>query len=88
MSRDCCVALPRGVTGLSAVYDGDISILMGKRELVALLSLSSRCLVTIVWLFIVVPRVCLPFTMVVFPNPTHLLFLIYMTKITIHIVLY
>ena len=31
----------RGVAGLSAVYDGGISILMGKRELVALLSLSS-----------------------------------------------
>ena len=25
MSRDCCVALPRGAMGLSAVYDCDIS---------------------------------------------------------------
>ena len=25
MSRDCCVALPRGVTGLSAAYDSGIS---------------------------------------------------------------
>ena len=33
-------------------------ILMGKRELVALLSLSSWCLVIVVWLFLVVPWVC------------------------------
>ena len=33
---------------------------MGKRELVALLSLSSRCLMIVVWLliFFAVPRVC------------------------------
>ena len=36
-------------------------ILMGKRELVALLSLSSWCLVIDVWLFLVVPWVCLQF---------------------------
>ena len=34
-------------------------ILMGKRELVALLSLSSWCLVIVVWLFLAVPRVYL-----------------------------
>ena len=34
-------------------------ILMGKRELVALLSLSSWCLVIVVWLFLAVPWVCL-----------------------------
>ena len=28
-----------------------------------------------VWLFLMVPRVCLPFVIVVFPNHTHLLFL-------------
>ena len=32
-------------------------ILMGKRELVALLSLSSWCLVIVAWLFLVVLRV-------------------------------
>ena len=37
-------------------------ILMGKRELVALLSLSSCCLVIVVWLFLVVPQVCLQFS--------------------------
>ena len=50
-------------------------ILMGKRELVALLSLSSCCLVIVVWLFLVVPWVCLWFVIVVYPDHTHLLFL-------------
>ena len=31
---------------------------MGKRELAALLGLSSRCLVMVVWLFLTVPWVC------------------------------
>ena len=44
-------------------------ILMGKRELVALLSLSYWCLLIVVWLFFVVPWVCLQF--VVFPDHTH-----------------
>ena len=51
-------------------------ILMGKRELVALLSLSSWCLVIVVWLFLAVPWVCLRFVIVVFPDHTHLLFLV------------
>ena len=50
-------------------------ILMGKRELVAKLSLSSWCLVIVVWLFLTVPWVCLQFVVVVFPDHTHLLFL-------------
>ena len=48
-------------------------ILMGKRELVTLLSLSSWCLVIVVWLFLTVPRVCLQFVIVEFPDHTHLL---------------
>ena len=44
---------------------------MGKRELVALLSLSSCCLVIVVWLFFAVPWVCLQFVIVVFPDHTH-----------------
>ena len=48
-------------------------ILMGKRELVALLSLSSWCLVILVWLFLAVPFVCLQFGIVVFSDHTHLL---------------
>ena len=46
-------------------------ILMGKRELVALLSLSFWCLVVVVWLFLAVPWVCLQFMIVVFPDHTH-----------------
>ena len=49
---------------------------MWKRELVALLSLSSWCLVIYLWLFVAVPWVCLQFVIVVFPDHTHLLFLI------------
>ena len=48
---------------------------MGKRELVALLSLSSWCLVTVERLFLSVPHGCLRFVIVVFPDHTHLLFL-------------
>ena len=44
------------------------------RELVALLSLSSWCLVVVVWLFLTVPWVCLQFVIVVFPDHTDLLF--------------
>ena len=50
-------------------------ILMGKRELIALLNLSSRCLVMVERLFLTVPRGCLQFVIVVFPDHTHLLFL-------------
>ena len=51
-------------------------ILVGKRELVALLSLSSWCLVIVVCLFLAVPWACLQFVIVVFPDHTHLLFFI------------
>ena len=44
---------------------------MGKRELVALLSSSFWCLVDVVWLFLVVPSVCLQFLIVEFPHHTH-----------------
>ena len=50
-------------------------ILMGKRELVALLNLSSWCLVVVERLFLAVPRGCLWFVIVVFPDHTHLLIL-------------
>ena len=49
-------------------------ILMGKRKLVALLSLSSWCLVMVVWLFLMVPWVCLRFVIMAFPDHTQLLF--------------
>ena len=47
-------------------------ILMVKRELVALPSLSSWCLVMVEWLFLAVPWGCLRFVIVVFPDHTHL----------------
>ena len=50
-------------------------ILMGKRELVALLNLSSWCLVIVEWLFLAVPWGCLRFVIVVFPDHTHYFFL-------------
>ena len=49
-------------------------ILMGKRELVGLLSLSSWCLLIVVRFFLAVSWVCLQFVIVVFPDHTHLLF--------------
>ena len=49
---------------------------MGKRELVALLNLSSWCLVMVEWLFLAVPWGCLRFVIVVFSDHTHLLFFI------------
>ena len=49
-------------------------ILMGKIELVALLNLSSWCLVMVEGLFLVVPQGFLRFVIVVFPDHTHLLF--------------
>ena len=51
-------------------------ILMGKGELIALLNLSSWCLVMVERLFLAVPRGCLQFVIVVFPDHTHLLLLL------------
>ena len=59
----CCALL--------SVHSSFAIILMGKRELVALLCLSSWCLVTVVWLFLTMLRVCLEFVIVVFPVHTH-----------------
>ena len=57
------------------VHSSIAIILMGKRELVALLNLSSWCLVMVEGLFLAVPRGCLLFVIVVFLDHTHLLFL-------------
>ena len=56
------------------VHSSFAVILMGKRELFALLSLSSWCLVIVVWLFLAMPWVCLQLVIVVFPDHTHLLY--------------
>ena len=55
-------------------------ILMGKRELVALLNLSSWCLVMVEWLFFALPWGCLRFVTVVFPDHTHLLFTVHVNE--------
>ena len=64
----CCTLL--------CVDSSIVIILMGKRELVALLNLSSWCLVMVERLFLAVLRGCLRFVIVVFPDHTHLLFLV------------
>ena len=51
-------------------------ILMEKREQVAMRNLSYWCLVMVERLFLAVPWGCLRFVIVVFPDHTHLLFLI------------
>ena len=45
--------------------------LIGKRELFALLCLSSGCLLIAVWLFLPVPRICLLFVLMVVSDITH-----------------
>ena len=59
-SMFCCTLL--------YVHSSIAIILMGKRELVALLYLSSWCLVMVERLFLAVPRGCLRFVIVVFPD--------------------
>ena len=58
------------------VHSSIAIILMGKRELIALLNLSPWCLMMVERLFLAVPRGSLQFAIVVFPDHTHLLFLI------------
>ena len=57
------------------VHSSIAIILMGKIELVALLNLSSLCLVVVERLFLAVPWGCLRFVNVEFPDHTHLQFL-------------
>ena len=61
-SMFCCTSL--------YVHSSIAIILIGKRELVALLKLSSWCLVMVEWLFLGVPWGCLRFVIVVFPDHT------------------
>ena len=68
-SMFCCTLL--------YVHSSIAIILMGNRELIALLNLSSCCLVMVEQLFLTVPRGCLQFVIVVFPDHTHLLFLMF-----------
>ena len=65
-SMFCCTLL--------CVHSSIAIILLGKKDLVALLYLSSWCLVMVELLFLAVPPGCLRFVIVVFPDHTHLLF--------------
>ena len=67
-SMFCCALL--------RVHSSFAIILIGKRKLVALLSLSSWCVAIAVWLFLVVPRIGLQFVIVVFPDHSHLFFFV------------
>ena len=66
-SMFCCTLL--------YIHSSIAIILMGKRKLIALLNLSSWCLVMLERLFLAMPRGCLQFVIVVFPNHSHLPFL-------------
>ena len=67
-SMFCCTLL--------YVHSSIANILIVKRELVALLSLSPCCLVIVVWLFLAVPWVCVQFLIVVISDHSHLIFLL------------
>ena len=66
-SMFCCTLL--------YVHSSIAIILMEERGLIALLNLSSWCLVMVKRLFLAVPRGFLQFVIAVFPDHTHLLFL-------------
>ena len=68
-SMFCCTLL--------YVHSSIALILMRKRELVALLNLSSWCLVMVERLFLAVPQGCLQFVIVVFPDYTYYILFIY-----------
>ena len=63
------------------VHSSIAIILMGKRELVAMLNLYSWCLVMVERLFLAVPHGCLRFVNVVLPDYTHILFLTFVFNI-------
>ena len=77
-SMFCCTLL--------YVHSSIAIILMGKRELVALLNLSSWGLMMVEWLSLAVPWGCLRFVIVVFPDHTHLLFLACGILISVHFI--
>ena len=68
-SMFCCMLL--------YVHSTIAIILIGKRELIALLTLSSWCFVMVERLFLAAPRGCLQFLIVVFPDHTYLLFFLF-----------
>ena len=79
-SMFCCTLL--------YIHSSIAIILMGKRKLIALLNLSSWCLVMVERLFLAMPQGCLQFVIVVFPDHTHLLFLQYKCLVLILKIVY
>ena len=71
-SMFCCMLL--------YVHSSIVIILIGKRELIALLNLSSWCLVMVERLFRAVSRGCLQFVIVVFPESYSLTIFIIVRK--------
>ena len=74
----CCLLVPllgSMFVALFCVLSSSIFILMGTRELVALLCLTSWCpvIVIVLWLFLKVPWVGLQCVILVFLDHTHLL---------------
>ena len=78
-STYCCTLL--------YVHSSIAIILMGKRELIALLNLSSWCLVMVERLFLAVPRGSLQFVIVVLPDHTHLLYFWKLVQASFHAIL-
>ena len=74
-SMFCCTLL--------YVHSSIAIVLMGRGELIALLNLSSWCLVMVERLFLAVPRGGLQFVIVVFPDRAHLLFLSVSANLTL-----
>ena len=67
-SMFCCALL--------CVHSSFAIISMGERGLVGLLCLFSWCFMIFVRLFLILPWACHQFVIVVFPDHTHLLFLV------------
>ena len=78
-SMFCCALL--------CVHSSFAIISMGKRGQVALLCLSSLCLVIVVWLFLTIPLVCLQFVIVVFPDHIYLQFMKQATPLILSLIL-
>ena len=75
LTNNRIISVPFNRTCISQKSCIPSNIRVWKRELIALLNLSSWCLMMVERLFLAVPRGCLQFVIVVFPDHTHLLFM-------------
>ena len=76
---------PMFCCALLCVHSSFAIIWMGKGGLVALLCLSSWCLVIAAWLFLTMPPVCLQFVIAVFPDHTHYFCMIKFHSVSWHV---